>query len=72
MGAGQEVWGMVGGRVARWSVRPLGEDGRDSWTPRQELREAPVGGSCLGARWGLSPKSGQDHPGDVGGGRGEA
>lgn len=37
-----EVWGMVGGRVAMLSVRPLREDGRDSWTPRQELREALV------------------------------
>ena len=61
---------MVGGKVAMLSVRPLREDGRDSWTPRQELREAPArgkaGGSCPGARWGLSPNSGQDHPGDVG------
>ena len=43
---------MVGGRVAILSVRPLREDERDSWTPRQELREAPAGGSCLGHRWG--------------------
>lgn len=61
---------MVGGKVAMLSVRPLCEDGRDSWTPRQELREAPArgkaGGSCPGARWGLSPNSGQDHSGDVG------
>lgn len=61
---------MVGGRVAILSVRPLREDERDSWTPRQELREAPAGGSCLGHRWGWSPKSGQDHPGDVGVGEG--
>ena len=43
---------MVRGRVAMLSVRPLREDGRDSWTPRQELREAlaggRTGGSCPG------------------------
>lgn len=65
---------MVRGRVAMLSVRPLREDGRDSWTPRQELREAlaggRTGGSCPGCRWGWSPKSGQDHPGDVGVGEG--
>ena len=49
---GAEVWGMVGGRVAILSVRPLREDERDSWTPGL--------GRCLGSVWVVAAKGGSE------------